>query len=298
MSENKIRLGKKLQMFWLKLRRPYRIVVINPFTFEEKRKWQLTRMNVFVVMVLLVFTISLATYAIIAYTPFKYSIPGYPTKQEEFRTERLDRENLERLDKLLLEIEQKDAYINNILSTIQGKVTTLPSDSVDLSGQTTNVEFTSSQEDSLLRLMVAEEERLNLSRPLPQGARFDLANVLLFRPVDGKLSNSFNKYDGHLGIDIIAPKDEPVKATLDGTVIFASWTPDNGYVIQIQHSYSLISVYKHNSVLLKKVGEVVRAGEAISFIGNSGELSEGPHLHFELWQNGQALNPSDYITFQ
>ena len=296
MKENKSRFRRRLELVWGKILKPYRIVVINPFTFEEKHKWQLTRLNVFVVMVLVVFSIALSTYFIISYTPFKHTIPGYPTEQEQLRTERLDRNNLERLEGLLIEMEQKEQYITNLLAVIKGELATMP-DSASQQPQLQEVSFPVSKEDSLLRAMVAEEERLNLSRPTQTGGKMDLANILLFRPIDGKLTNTFNKQEGHLGVDIIAPKNEPVKATLGGTVVFASWTSDNGYVIQIQHPYNLISVYKHNAVLLTKVGDLVRAGEAISFIGNSGELSEGPHLHFELWQNGQALNPTEYISF-
>ncbi|MFP5471318.1 MAG: peptidoglycan DD-metalloendopeptidase family protein [Bacteroidia bacterium] len=298
MQEQKPTYIRKLQLFWNKLRRPYRIVIINPFTFEEKRKWQLTRMNVFIAMTLLVFLIASATYLFIAYTPFKYSIPGYLTEQEQKRIERMDKENIERLDNLIAELEQKQLFIDNITAVLNGRVTTMPLDSTLQAQEPVNVEFPTSKEDSILRAQVSEEERLNLAKPIAKsGDKINLANILLFRPVDGKLTNAYNKEDGHMGIDIIAPESEPVKATLDGTIIFASWTSDNGYVIQIQHAYNLISVYKHNSVLLKKVGETVKSGEAISFIGNSGELSEGPHLHFELWQNGQALNPAEYISF-
>jgi murein DD-endopeptidase MepM/ murein hydrolase activator NlpD len=298
MQEQKSTYIRKLLLFWNKLRRPYRLVIINPFTFEEKRKWQLTRMNVFIALTLLVFLISSATYLFIAYTPFKYSIPGYLTEQEQKRLERMDKENIERLDKLLEELEQKQLFIDNITAVLNGRVTTMPSDSAVQTQEPVKIEFPTSKEDSMLRAQVSEEERLNLAKPMAKsGDKINLANVLLFRPVDGKVTNAFNKLDGHMGIDIIAPEYEPVKATLDGTIIFASWTSDNGYVVQIQHPYNLISVYKHNSVLLKKVGETVKAGEAISFIGNSGELSEGPHLHFELWQNGQALDPSEYLSF-
>lgn len=298
MQEQKPTYIRKLQLFWNKIRRPYRIVIINPFTFEEKRKWQLTRMNVFVALTLFVFLVSSSTYFLIAYTPFRYSIPGYLTEEEQKRIERMDKENIDRLDSLITQLELKQLYIENISAVLSGKVNTMPEDSIIQSGSAVKVEFPKSKEDSLLRAQVSEEERLNLAKPIAKsGDKINLANILLFRPVDGKLTNNFNKENGHMGIDIIAPESEPVKATLDGTIIFASWTSDNGYVIQIQHAYNLISVYKHNSVLLKKVGETVKAGEAISFIGNSGELSEGPHLHFELWQNGQALNPSEYISF-
>ena len=152
-----------------------------------------------------------------------------------------------------------------------------------------------SKEDSLLREYVQREDSysLNISEESPN----DKSNLLFFTPLTGSISNLFNAKEKHYGIDIVAKKNEAVKAILNGTVIFAEWTVETGYVIQIQHDYNLTSIYKHNSVLLKKVGDIVKAGEAIAIVGNSGELTTGPHLHFELWKNGVAQDPSQYINF-
>ena len=125
----------------------------------------------------------------------------------------------------------------------------------------------------------------------------ELQDFFLFKPVDGIVSEHFDPQIDHLAIDIVAKQDEPVKAVADGTVIFASWTQDSGYVIAIQHRGNLISMYKHNSDLLKNVGNFVTAGEVVSIIGNTGELTSGPHLHFELWYNGNPINPEELIRF-
>ena len=98
-------------------------------------------------------------------------------------------------------------------------------------------------------------------------------------------------------MDVVANKDEAIKAIQDGTVVFTGWTVETGYVIALQHPGNIVSVYKHNSVLLKKEGNIVRAGESIAIIGESGELSTGPHLHFEIWINGNPMDPKDYVVF-
>ena len=119
----------------------------------------------------------------------------------------------------------------------------------------------------------------------------------LFTPLDGYISQSYDLKADHLGVDIVAKENEPVKNIADGTVIFSDWTREFGYVLAIQHSGNLISIYKHNSKLLKKVGNFVTEGEIISIIGNSGELTSGPHLHFELWHNGNSLDPEEFVVF-
>jgi murein DD-endopeptidase MepM/ murein hydrolase activator NlpD len=124
-----------------------------------------------------------------------------------------------------------------------------------------------------------------------------MSAYFFFAPLNGYITSTFNPREEHFGVDIVGPENEAIKATLEGTVIFASWTNDNGYVIQIQHPNNIISVYKHNSALLKKVGDYVKAGEPIAIIGNSGENTSGPHLHFELWYNGIPINPQEYIIF-
>jgi murein DD-endopeptidase MepM/ murein hydrolase activator NlpD len=120
--------------------------------------------------------------------------------------------------------------------------------------------------------------------------------ALLLSPIAGGIVSA--RYDTrirHFGVDLLAPKDEPIKAIADGTVVMADWTSETGHVITVQHAGNLISVYKHNSVLLKKVGDFIRAGDILAIIGNSGELTTGPHLHFELWHNGNPVDPELYI---
>jgi murein DD-endopeptidase MepM/ murein hydrolase activator NlpD len=116
-------------------------------------------------------------------------------------------------------------------------------------------------------------------------------------PTSGLIINRFNPGQNHFGVDMVTEADQPVVAISNGTVTFANWTVDTGYVIQIQHDNNFLSLYKHNAELLKSVGDYVTTGEAIAIVGNSGELTTGPHLHFELWQNGAPLNPEAYILF-
>ena len=123
------------------------------------------------------------------------------------------------------------------------------------------------------------------------------ATQLLFKPLNGTVSGPFDREIKHFGIDIVAPKNEVVKAVQDGTVTLASYTTDGGYVIQVQHAHNLISVYKHNSALFKKAGETVVAGESIAVIGDTGDHTDGPHLHFELWQDGNAVDPAEYFEW-
>ena len=127
---------------------------------------------------------------------------------------------------------------------------------------------------------------------------FNANNMTMREPVKGTISEGYNPKEKHFAVDIVTTKDAPVKATADGTVIFAEWTVETGYVIQLQHADNVVSIYKHNSEVLKKIGEYVDAGEPISIVGNSGEHSTGPHLHFELWHNGYPINPEKFINFQ
>jgi murein DD-endopeptidase MepM/ murein hydrolase activator NlpD len=159
------------------------------------------------------------------------------------------------------------------------------------------IDFSTSLEDSILRNQIEEEEQYNLAVVDNRPRALGLAGVHFFAPVRGIVSSPFDATKNHFGTDIVASPDEVVKATLDGTVIMASWTVETGYVIQVQHKDNLISVYKHNAELLKKTGNVVKAGDAIAIVGNSGELTTGPHLHFEIWYNGTPVNPEEYIVF-
>lgn len=159
------------------------------------------------------------------------------------------------------------------------------------------VDFTKSKHDSILRTLIEEEEQQNLALVNGGAAKEKIKNLTFFMPIKGPVTKKFDAKTGHLGVDIVSKDDEPVLATLAGTVTLATWSLETGNVIQIQHDDNIISIYKHNSTLLKKVGDKVKAGEPIAIIGNSGELTSGTHLHFEIWHNGVPVNPEDYIAY-
>ena len=154
-----------------------------------------------------------------------------------------------------------------------------------------------SKEDSAFRTQVESQDKYSLAFSENKKGKESISNFFFFTPVKGMVTSSFNLSQEHYGVDIAAKENEPIKATLDGTVLFAGWTSETGYTIEIQHSNNLVSAYKHCSVLMKKAGQYIKAGEAIAVIGNSGEQTSGPHLHFELWYNGKAIDPQEYIVF-
>ena len=143
---------------------------------------------------------------------------------------------------------------------------------------------------------IEKEEKYNLTLGHVSSSDDDFYHF--FSPLDGVVTNHFDETTRHYGVDLVAKQNSNVLSVLDGVVIFTDWTIKTGYVIQVQHNGNLVSVYKHNSVLLKKQGDFVRAGEAIAVVGNTGEETTGPHLHFELWQAGKALNPETFIKFK
>ena len=155
------------------------------------------------------------------------------------------------------------------------------------------LKVTTNKEDSLLRVKVNKEDKYNLFE-----SSGDKSNYVLFPPVNGTISEGYNIEEKHFAVDVVVATDTPVKAAADGTVIFAEWTVETGYVVIIEHNQELISVYKHNSAITKSQGDLVKAGEVIAMSGNTGELSTGPHLHFELWSKGYPLNPTNFIDFQ
>jgi murein DD-endopeptidase MepM/ murein hydrolase activator NlpD len=189
---------------------------------------------------------------------------------------------------------------------MEGKVITDPAakQTKDTSIKYSMIKLTKSKEDSVLRKQIESENKYDLSsQDLTMDAaespniNTSISSFFYFTPLKGIVINGFDAAKQHYGVDVAGKKDDIIKSVLDGTVIFSNWTLETGYIIGIQHQHNLISVYKHNSALLKKLGDYVKAGDPIAFIGNSGELSSGPHMHFELWYNGNPVNPKDYIPF-
>jgi len=289
--------NKKKDHWIHKLRNKYRLVIVNEETFDERLSFRLSRLNVFVITGTVVILLIVATTFLIAFTPLREYIPGYTDV-----TLRQKANNLQHtVDSLEVDFRQKSLYIQNLKNIIDGKI--IESDTsaqTDLNVDYNNIKYTKSPEDSILR---AEYENgssydlyYNESEEL-YSPTSSLSNYYFFAPLKGIITNEFNLSEGHYGIDIVAKGNEAVKAILDGTVIFSDWTVETGYVIAIQHQGNMISVYKHNSVLLKLEGDVVSAGDPLAIVGESGELTTGPHLHFELWLNGAPVNPKEYIVF-
>ena len=291
MSEKRKKLKEKLH-------KKYRIVIYNYDTHEERFHFRLTRMNAIgIVIVSMLLLIILTTY-IIAFTPLREYIPGYTDVSLNKRVYEMER----RADSLEIIFQQKDQYINNIKRIIMDDDFT--ADSVNsLLTQSSNTDFNNitikkSKEDSIFRANFEIETRNNLfNSPIMSDITADLKIVSFYSPIDGIVTNHFDRANKHYGTDLVASNNAVIKATADGTVIYSGWSVDNGYCIGIQHNGNLLSFYKHNAVLLKEEGEYVSAGDPIAIYGNSGSLSTGPHLHFELWYNGTPLNPEDYISF-
>ncbi len=286
--------GERKNRIIKQLRNKFRLVIMNDDTFEEKASFVLSPLNVLVLVgsVILLF-IFLTTY-LIAFTSLKEYIPGYADGNI--------RRNLAiltlRADSMANDIKTKDIYLRNLEGIIQGKtLEEVESEAKDSTRNYHNLNVSPSHEDSLLREDIESNEKYSLIQQEQKNLKSGAKSFFFFSPIKGVITNSFRSTPEHLGIDIVAPKNEAIKATLDGTIMFATWTSETGYVIQVQHSNDLISVYKHNSVLLKKVGNRVKAGEAIAIIGDSGELTSGPHLHFELWYQGSPINPTEYMNF-
>lgn len=283
----------KRQAFANYLKTKFRFVVMNESTFEEKFSVVLTPLSIFIALgVFSILMITLIIY-IIAFTPLREYIPGYADTGMRRELVALK----VKTDSIQLELEHKDLYITNIKNIINGNFKREKDFNAkkDSTKQYKNLDVKPSKEDSLFRKEIESQEKYSLTTE--KNRRKGISNFLFFAPVKGIVSNKFKASPDHYGIDVVAKKDEAIKATLDGTVVFASWTPETGYVIQLQHDNDLVSVYKHNSVLLKKIGNRIQAGEAIAIIGNSGEQSTGPHLHFELWYKGTPIDPQEYINF-
>lgn len=206
----------------------------------------------------------------------------------------------ETVDSLRMEVLKKDNYVKNIQRIIDGEATYLEDykeEDVEEPNQRRSPEMAFEPSDatlSILQEMRGTPLEVGMVQPMETGF---LGGVYFFPPIKGLVTAIFDPKKDHFGIDIVAKENEPVKAIADGTVIFSSWTLGTGYVVAVQHSDELISIYKHNSVILKNIGEAIKGGEIISIIGNTGELTTGPHLHFEIWYKGSPLNPQDFISF-
>ncbi|RDK88498.1 M23 family metallopeptidase [Marinirhabdus gelatinilytica] len=275
-----------------KLLHKYRLVVLNEDTFEERFSFKLNRLNVFVFSTIFALVLIIATIILIAFTPLREYIPGYSSTSLKQKATNL----AYKTDSLQQELVVNEQYLASIRKVLTGDVKTVDfnKDSIieaaNIDASQVNLE--PSKQDSLLREKVAREDKYN---PLAEAGDINMA---LFAPVKGTISSPYDPEEKHFAVDVVTVKDAPVKAVADGTVIFAEWTAETGYVMIIEHRNNIISAYKHNASLNKEQGELVTAGEVIAKVGNTGDLTTGPHLHFELWSDGYPIDPTNFIDFE
>ncbi len=276
-----------------KMKERYRLVFLNDGTFEEKFSIRLNRWNLFVGLGSVIILLFVFTFMIISNTGLRYWVSGY----HDVMDDRLLYHTQLRLDSQERAMKQYDLWLTNFKKILTGEeIDDRFSDTIDASSRSYDtIRLRHSPEDSMLRAEYSQVDPYAITRRSKTGIT---QGFLFFPPIKGTVINGFNPRTHHYAVDIAARQNEAVKATLNGTVILATWSSETGWTIMLQHTDNLISVYKHNSALLKKQGEYVRAGEPVAVYGGTGRTSSGQHLHFELWYYGNPVDPQDYMVFE
>src|SRR5688500_6901396 len=284
---------KKTLSSWLTNR--YQLIIRNEENFAEKTSVGFTYSKIILFSVIIFIFFLVISLFLVETVLEKWFDPKY---EQMVLNQQLYGLAL-KVDSLALEVDRKDRIISNFQRVLSGDTSDFQDPAAILVADSATRKRPSALQleptDTVFR---KEFENSDLSMiTLANVKRQELHEAFFFSPITGFISDHYNVKKGHYGVDIVTKTNEPVKCIADGTVLFSSWTQDAGYVVMIQHSANLISVYKHNAELYKKVGTFVNAGEIIALVGNSGELTNGPHLHFELWYNGNSLNPEEFVTF-
>lgn len=278
-----------------KILRKYKLVLMDAQTYEEKFSFLVTRLGVFVSVGTLIVVLIVLTIYLVAFTSLREYIPGYTNLELPRQIYDLQ----QKADSLEIEFKRRGLFLENLRRIINDEI--LPEDSIPIPEAIPfydTITLRHSPADSLLREEFENQTQFNLyPNTIFTYNPANIANIYFFTPINGIITRKFDPNQRHFGIDIVANENESIKSILDGTVIFSDWTLETGYIVCIQHQHQLISVYKHNSSLLKQQGTTVKAGEIISFVGASGELQTGPHLHFELWYEGNPVDPEQFISF-
>lgn len=279
--------------FRQKLINKYRLVVLNEDTFEEKLSFKLTRLNVFIFGSLFSILLIVGTIFLIAFTQLREYIPGYSSTQLKRNATQL----IYKADSLQQILEVNNLYIQKVRDLLTGEISevTFDKDSVlqAIQYEKDTINLNPSEADLEFRLDVERADRYSIFEEATKSA-----DIVFFAPVVGTLTDGYNLKTKHFAVDIAVEMGTPVKSVADGTVIFSAWTSETGHVIIVKHSGGFISVYKHNTAIHKEQGDLVKSGEVIASAGNAGEFSTGPHLHFELWNEGYPVNPVNYIDFE
>jgi murein DD-endopeptidase MepM/ murein hydrolase activator NlpD len=276
---------KKEQSISEKLGSTYRMVILDDESLREVRSVRLSLSNLYLILCTILLILSLIIGSLVAFTPLKRYIPGYADVRgsRDFMALESQVSDLETL------VEEQTVYIDGMKTMIKGG---------DLPEKVENSVTLIEEAATTAPLNTTENKAVTTAtatKPMSRG----IGGVYLAAPLKGEISSGFlaeNRND-HLGVDIIAPKNSPITAVKEGIVVSAGWNLETGHSITVQHDKNLLSIYKHNQKLLKKTGDRVKLGESIAIIGNSGELSSGPHLHFELWYDGNPIDPAQYIEF-
>lgn len=285
--------SKDKKKFKQKLINKYRLVVINEDTFEEKLTFKLTRLNVFIFGGLFSILLIVGTIFLIAFTGLKEYIPGYSSTSLKKTATQL----VYKVDSLEQVININNKYIDKVKEVLTGKITGVLFDkdsvmqSIQYNKDTMNL--LPSENDLRFREGIESADRYSIFNEAAKDA-----DIVFFAPVTGILTEGYNPKTKHFAVDIAVELSTPVKSVADGTVIFAEWTAQTGHVVIVEHTGGFISIYKHNTSLHKEQGDLVKSGEVIASAGDTGELSTGPHLHFELWSDGYPVNPINYIDFE
>ena len=275
-----------------KLTRSYKVVVSSEDTFEERLSFSTNKFNVFLVLSLYSIILIAFTISVVFFTQIREMVPGYSSSDLLTQAIYLTKKT----DSLENELELNNTFYKSIENVLSGKTEQIIyKDTLAVSNEKDNIDFQAvlaNAEDSILRKYVEEEDKFNLTKN-----ELVIENKMFVSPVKGQITQKFDPLNNHFALDILVDTGTPVKSILEGKVIFSEWSVDTGHVLIIDHGDDIISVYKHNSKVLKTQNNFVKAGEVIAYSGNQGTLSTGPHLHFELWKNGTPINPEPLFNF-
>jgi len=284
---------KQNKTFLKRIFNDYKVVVSSEDTFEEKLSFKANKINAFIIMLLYSIILIAFTISIVFFTQLREMVPGYSSSDLLNRAIYLTKKT----DSLEQQIALNNKFYKSIEDVLSGNVDEFTSrDELSVDSNLINTDIftiSPSLQDSILRKYVDNEDKFNLTNN-----ELVIENKMFFSPIKGEITQSFNFNEDHFAIDIAADIGTPVKSVLDGKIIFSEWSLDTGYVVVIDHGENIISVYKHNSKILKEQNDFVQAGEVIAYSGNQGNLSSGPHLHFELWKNGTPIDPEPLLNFK
>ena len=284
---------KQNKSFLKRIFNDYKVVISSEDTFEEKFSFKANKINTFIIMLVYSIILISFTISIVFFTQLREMVPGYSSTDLLNRAIYLTKKT----DSLEQQIALNNKFYKSIEDVLSGNIDEfVPRDELSVDSSLTNSDFVTvspNSQDSILRKYVENEDKFNLTNN-----ELIIENKMFFSPIKGEITQSFNFNENHFAIDIAADIGTPVKSVLDGKIIFSEWSLETGYVVVIDHGENIISVYKHNSKILKEQNDFVQAGEVIAYSGNQGNLSTGPHLHFELWKNGTPIDPEPLLNFK